>query len=160
MSRGFRLWNRQDRKVVKENKYLQRIETVKLSGLWSSLRKLSLRIAVMYFLWWLFICSSGQTRHSRNLDFYIKCDHGDQHDSPPKNNRDLNQSHRQTDTDHWGDNTILRPSYLQMGFCILVRHFYLLNQGLGPIFYDLHSPQPGINSPITLTFDSTWPRCP
>ena len=41
-------------------------------------------IVIMAFLLWLCIQSSGETRHSLNLDFWVEFDQEDQHQSTPK----------------------------------------------------------------------------
>ena len=58
-SKVLRLWNSQDRETVQVYKYMQMMETMKQSGLWSSL---GTKGSLLVVLWWLCISSSGEAR--------------------------------------------------------------------------------------------------
>ena len=62
-----RLWNSKDRETTWAYKYMQRMESTKQSGPWSSLGNHGYYV----FLQW-FIYSGGKTRHNEILTFKIK----------------------------------------------------------------------------------------
>ena len=78
-----RLWNSQDRETVYVYKYMQRMETMKQSGLWSSLGTHGSLVVIR----WLCISSSSE---ARKFDFLSQIWPWGSRSIATQNNRDLN----------------------------------------------------------------------
>ena len=78
-----RLWNSQDCETVCVYKYVQRMETMKESGLWSSICTHGSLVAI----WWSCISSSCETR---KFDFLSQIWPWGSKSSAPQHNKDLN----------------------------------------------------------------------
>ena len=79
-----RLWNSQDHETVLVYKYMQRMETMKQLGLWSSLGTHGSLVVI----WWLCISSSGEVR---KFDFWSQIWPWRSRSIAPQNNKDINQ---------------------------------------------------------------------